>query len=322
MRAVVQDAYGSPEHVLELRDVEAPKPGTGEVLLRVRAAGVNWADGAITRGLPYFLRLAYGLRSPRERIRGMDVAGVVESLGPEVTGLQTGDEVFGWSTGTFAELAVAPANHLVPKPASLSFEQAAGVPMAGFVALQALRDVGDVQPGQRVLVNGASGGIGSFTVQIARAMGAEVTGVCSTQNLDLVRSIGADRVLDYTREDFTQSGERYHCILDIADDHSLRERRRALTPRGTLIPNSGRGNRLVGSLGRIGLARAMSPFVSQNLRPFLSTENLEDLRVLAGMIDDGSVRPVIGECRPLEEAAVAVEHGAGGHARGKVVVVV
>lgn len=322
MRTVLQDAYGPPDRVLSLREVEAPTPGPGEVLLRVRAAGVNWADGAITCGVPYVLRLAYGPGRPRERTRGMDVAGIVESLGPGVDDLVVGDEVFGWSTATFAELALAPAGHLVQKPASLSFEQAAGTPMAGFVALQALRDVAHVQPGQRVLVNGASGGIGSFAVQIGKAMGAEVTGVCSTPNLELVRSLGADHVLDYTSDDFTRTGVRYDCILDIADDRSLRERRRSLTQHGTLIPNSGRGNRWFGSLGRIATARIMSPFIGQNLRPFLSTENHGDLEALKGLIEEGAVRPVIGECYPLEETATAVERGSRGHARGKVVVVI
>jgi NADPH:quinone reductase-like Zn-dependent oxidoreductase len=322
MKALVQTRYGPPEEVLEVREVAAPAVGEGEVLVRVRAAGAIWADCAATRGVPYMLRLVFGRGAGKQPIRGMDVAGVVESVGPGAHELQVGDEVFGWSTATFAELTAVPEDHLVPKPATLSFEQAAGVPMAGFVALQAMRDIGHVQPGQRVLINGASGGIGTFAVQIAKALGAEVTGVCSTQNVDLVRSIGADHVIDYTQEDFTQGDQRYDCILDIADNRSFAARRRVLTPRGTLIPNSGVGNRWVGSLGRVIRARLLSPFVSQSLRPFLSRENRSDLQELRRLIEEGAVRPVIGECRPLEEGGIAVGHAGGGHVRGKVVLVI
>jgi NADPH:quinone reductase-like Zn-dependent oxidoreductase len=321
MKALVQAAYGPPEEVLQVQEVPVPGVQDGEVLVRVRAAGAIWADCAVTRGVPYMLRLVFGPRARKQPIRGMDVAGVVESVGPGVSGLAVGDEVFGWSTATFAELAAVRAEQLVPKPTMVSFEHAGGVPMAGFVALQAIRDVGRVQPGQHVLVNGASGGIGTFAVQIAKALGAEVTGVCSTENVDLVRSIGADHVIDYTEKDFTQEAKRYDCILDIADNRSFAARRRVLTARGTLIPNSGVGNRWVGSLGRVMRARLLSPFVRQSLRPFLSKENRNDLKELRRLIEEGVVRPVIGECRPLEEGAAAIRLAGSGHARGKVVIV-
>lgn len=320
MKAIVQDRYGSP-NVLDLRDVGEPAPGKHEVLLRVHAAGVNWADWAIVRGVPYVLRLGYGLRGPRG-IRGTDVAGTVEAVGEGVERLRPGEVVFGQGKGAFAELACAQEDHLVAKPAELSFEQAAAVPMAGLCALQALRDVGKVQRGQKVLVNGASGGIGTFAVQIAKALGAEVTGVCSTANLELVRSIGADHAIDYTREDFTERGEMYDLILDIADNRSLSARRHVLTPGGTLIPNSGSGGRWFGSLGRILKARLMSPFVSQRLRPFLSLPKQEDLVALKELIGSGAVAPVVGRTYSLSDAAEAIRFVGEGHARGKVVVTV
>lgn len=321
MRAMIHERYGSPE-VVRLREVERPVPKGDEVLIRVRAAGVNWADWSITRGVPYMVRLGYGLRRPRHGVRGTDVSGVVEEVGSGVGGLEAGAEVFGWGKGTFAEYVCVPEENLVPKPAAISFEQAAAVPMAGMVALQALRDVGNVQPGQEVLVVGASGGIGTFTVQIAKAMGAIVTGVCSTDNVELVRSLGADHVIDYTKEDFTEGEQRYDFILDIADKHSISARRRVLAPKGTLVPNSGEGGRLGGSLRRILAARLMSPFVSQRLRPFLSLPKREDLVSLEAMIEAGEVNPVVGRTFPLAEAADALRYVGQRHARGKTVVVV
>ena len=322
MKAVVQARYGRPEDVLAVGDLPVPTPGTGEVRIRVRAAGVNWADRAVTRGVPYMLRAGYGLSHPRNPVRGTDVAGTVEAVGSGVTDLHEGDEVFGTCTGAFAEQAVAKHDDVIVKPTTISLEEVAGVPMAGLVALQALRDVGRVEPGQRVLVNGASGGIGTLAVQIARTLGAEVTGVCSTPHLDLVSSIGADHVIDYTRVDYTRSGQRYDVILDMADDRSLADRRRALTPSGTLIPNSGAGNRWIGSLGRIVMARMASAVVSQSFRPFLSTPKRDDLLALRRLLEDGSIRPIVGETHPLEAASTAVERAGGGHATGKVVIVV
>ena len=268
MRAIVQRCYGSPE-VLESADVDRPAVGDDDVLVRVRAASVHPGDYFIMTGEPYVVRLAFGLRRPRHPIPGRDLAGVVAAVGKDVADLQPGDEVFGWSTtGTLAEYACVPADQLVRTPANLSAGQAAAVPTSGLTALQALRDIAHVQPGQAVLITGASGGVGTFAVQIAKALGAVVTGVCSTRNMELVRSVGADHVIDYTRTDFTRTGLRYDVIFDSVEAQSLSEVRRALTPTGTLIPNSGRGGRWVGPLGRIVKARARSVFTRQTLRPF------------------------------------------------------
>ncbi len=320
MKAAVQHAYGEPEQVVAVEDVPDPAVGDGDVLVRVKAAGVNWADRSMTVGAPYVMRLGYGLRGPRRRVRGSDVAGTVERTGRNVRDFTPGDDVYGWGVSTFAEYAAVPAGQLVPKPESISFEQAGGIAMAGCVALQAWRDVATIGDGDRVLVVGASGGIGTFAVQIARALGAHVTGVCSTSNLELVRSLGADRVIDYTVEDFTRGGERYDVILDMADTHSLDERRRVLADDGTLIPNSGEGGRWFGSVGRILRARAISPFVGQRLRPFLSLAKRDDLFELNRMIAGGELAPVVGSTYPLAEAGAAIQRAGSGHARGKVVV--
>ena len=322
MKAIVQEAYGSPREVLAFRDIEQPSPAKDGVLLRVHAAAVNWADHAIVRGIPYVFRLGYGLRRPRSAVRGMDVAGTVEAVGDRVERLRPGDPVLGQGTGAFAELATAPERNLVPKPSRVSFEQAAAVPVAGLCALQALRDAGNLRAGQKVLINGASGGIGTFAVQIAKAFGAEVTGVCSTPNLELVRSLGADHVIDYTREDFTESGERYDVILDIADNRTLSDRRRVLAPTGTLIPNSGEGGRWFGSLGRIAKARLVSPFVRQRLHPFVSMPKRADLVALNELLASGTVTPVVGRTYPLIEVPEAIQYVGEGHARGKVVIAV
>lgn len=320
MKAIVQDRYGPPTRVLRLAEVDRPTAGDGQVVVRVSAAAVNWADWALTLGLPYMLRLPYGLRAPRERIRGTDVAGVVEEVGPGVVDMAPGDPVFGWCTGAFAEYVATAADHVVPTPEGASFEQAAATPMAGLVALQAMRDIAHVQPGDRVLVNGASGGIGTFTVQVAKALGAEVTGVCRTDSVDRVRAIGADQVIDYTRQDFTELGQRWDVILDIPDDKSLSARRRVLTRNGTLIPNSGAGNRWIASAGRIAAARLVSPFVSQTLRPFLSTYDRDDLLVLREMIERGDLTPVIDRTHALADTPAALDHMGQGHARGKIVI--
>jgi NADPH:quinone reductase-like Zn-dependent oxidoreductase len=325
MKAVIQDEYGSAA-VLETRDIDRPEIGDDEVLVRVRAAGVNPGDWAIVSGLPYIARPVYGLRKPKNAVRGTDVAGTVEAVGADVTRLQPGDEVFGWCDelgGAFAEYASVSEDALAPKPANLTFEQAAAVPMAGFVALQALRDHGNVRAGQKVLVNGASGGIGTFAVQIAKSLGAEVTGVCSTRNVGLVRSVGADHVIDYTREDFTQKDRRYDFILDNVANHSLSELRRALTPTGTLVPNGGGfENRWFAGGGRVIGAHVLSRFVSHTLRPFLVSPKLEDLVVLKQLIEAGKVTPVIDRAYPLGETPEAIGHVGGGHARGKVVITV
>jgi NADPH:quinone reductase-like Zn-dependent oxidoreductase len=325
MKTVVQDEYGSTE-VLELRDTDKPEIGDHEVLVRLRAAGVNPADWAIVGGLPYIARPVYGLRKPKNAVRGTDVAGTVEAVGAGVTRLQPGDEVFGWCGGlggAFAEFASVSEDALAPKPANLTFEQAAAVPMAGLVALQALRDHGNVRAGHKVLINGASGGIGTFAVQIAKALGAEVTGVCSTRNVDMVRSIGADRVIDYTREDFTQSRQRYDFVLDNVANHSLSDLRRALTPTGTLVPNGGGfDNRWFAGGGRVIGAHVLNRFVSHTLRPFLVSPNLDDLVALKELIEAGKVTPVIDRTYPLSEASQAIGHVGGGHAIGKVAVIV
>jgi NADPH:quinone reductase-like Zn-dependent oxidoreductase len=320
MKATVQDTYGSAE-VLATRDVDKPQVEDRQVLVRVRAAGVNPADWAIMSGLPYVARPVYGLRKPKNRIRGTDVAGEVEAVGAGVTRFQVGDEVFGWCVGSFAEYAAAAEDTLASKPANLTFEQASAVPMAGIVALQALRDHGHVRAGQTVLINGASGGIGTFAVQIAKSLGATVTGVCSTGNAELVRSIGADHVIDYGQQDFTRSGQRYDFILDNVANHSLTDLRRALAPTGTLVPNGGSfDNHWFAGGGRVIGARVVSRFVDQTLRPFLVSQTLDDLLVLKDLIETGQLTPVVGQTYPLSEAAEALGHVGHGHTRGKIAI--
>lgn len=324
MKAIVQNRYGSAE-VLELREIAKPEIGDREVLIRVRAAGVNPGDWAIMGGLPYVARPAplYGLRKPSNAVRGTDVAGVVEAVDGGVTRFRPGDEVFGSCRGSFADHAAASEDALAPKPARLTFEQAAAVPMAGQVALQALRDHGGVRGGQKVLINGAAGGIGTFAVQIAKSMGAEVTGVCSTGSVELVRSIGADHVIDYTREDFTRNGQRYDFILDNAGNHSLSALRRALTPTGILVPNAGGfGNRWVASGGRVLRAHVLKRFVDARLHPFLVSPKLDDLSALKELIDAGKVTPVLERAYPLRETRQAMDHVGRGHARGKIAITV
>lgn len=322
MRAAVQHRYGPPS-VLESSEVAIPSPGRGEVLVRVGAAAVHPGDSFVMTGVPYVVRLVFGLRRPRHGIPGRDLAGVVAAVGKDVTALRPGDEVFGWSTaGTLAEYACVPADHLVSVPASVSVVDAAAVPTSALTALQALRKIANVQPRQTVLVTGASGGVGSFAVQIAKAFGAEVTGICSTRNVELVRSLGADHVVDYTRIDFTRAGKRYDVILDNVEAQPLAAVRRALTPAGTLIPNSGHGGRWFGPLGRIVKALVLSGFTRQRLRPFTSVEKREDLLTLADLLTTGQVTPVIDRTYPLDEAADALRYVAAGHTRGKVVITV
>ena len=323
MKTIVQDEYGSPD-VLKLWDIGKPETKDNEVLVHVHAAGVNPGDWAIMSGLPYIARPVYGLRKPKNAVRGTDVAGTVEAVGTGVRRLQPGDEVFGLCSGlggAFAEYASVSEDALALKPTNLSFEQAAAVPTAGLVALQALRDHGGVRAGQKVLINGASGGIGTFAVQIAKALGAEVTGVCSTRNVDLVRSIGADHVIDYTWEDFTQKDQRYDFILDNVANHSLSDLRRALTPTGTLVPNGGGfDNHWFASGGRVISAHVLNRFVSHRLRPFLVSPKFEDLLVLKEMIEAGKMTPVIERTYPLSETSQAIGNVGEGHARGKVVI--
>jgi NADPH:quinone reductase-like Zn-dependent oxidoreductase len=323
MKAIVQDRYGSTD-VLELRGIDVPAVGENDVLVRVHAAGCGPDVWHIMTGQPYFARLMLGLRRPKVAIRGGDVAGTVEAVGESVTDLRPGDEVMGVAEGSFAELAVGPAEKIVRKPDRLSFEEAAAVPISGLTALQVIRDHGRVQPGQKVLIIGAAGGVGTLAVQIAKAFGAHVTGVCSTSKADLVRSVGADDVIDYTREEFADGTRRWDLIVDTAGRRSLSHLRRALTPRGTLVIVGGDGGgRWTGGFFR-GVLRAplMSMFVSQRLRGLVSKENQEDLQTLRELIETGKVSPVIDRTYPLIEAPDAIRYLEQGHPRGKVVITV
>jgi NADPH:quinone reductase-like Zn-dependent oxidoreductase len=327
MKAIVQERYGAPERVLKLGDVDRPPVGDDDVLIRVRATSVNTPDWITVAGVPYIVRLRSGLRRPRTPVRGTDVAGVVESVGKNVTDLRPGDEVFGssWAkalatSGTFAELTVARASQLIEKPAGLTFEEAAASVMSGLTALIAVRDVGRVGPGTRVLINGASGGVGTFAVQIAKTLGAEVTGVCSTANLELVQSLGADHVIDYTEEDFTRSERRYDVILDNVLNHPPSATARRLAPAGTLIPNSvGNTGGLLAGLPRMARAALMGKG-STNVQFANCAVTRENLRALAALLESGDVKVVIDKVYPLEEAGKAVAHMLGHHARGKVVI--
>jgi len=323
MKAIVQEEYGSSE-VLRVGEVDRPKVGDGEVLIRVHAAGVDPGVWHLMAGLPYFLRLmGYGLRAPKTRVPGNDFSGRVETVGKEVTQFQPGDDVFGLCKGCFAEYACAREDKIAPKPSNLTFEQAAAVPTSALTALQALRDKGEVAAGQRVLIIGASGGVGTFAVQLAKVFGAEVTGVCSTPKLDLVRSIGADHVVDYTREDIAQTGERYDVILDTAGNRSLANLRGALTPRGTLVIVGGEeGGKWLAGTDRQLRAAVLSPFVSQRLRSFVAAARLEDLEFLKGLLESGKLTPVIDRTYSLSEAPEAIRYLMGGHARGKLVLTV
>ena len=319
MKAIVQDTYGSPD-VLELRDIDKPGVGDHNVLVRVHAAGVHIGDWLVMRGLPYIARMGYGLLKPKNSVPGFEVAGHVEAVGKNVKQFQPGDEVFGWCHGAFAEYVSVSEDALALKPANLPFEQAAAVPISAFAALQALRDKGQIQPGHKVLIIGASGGVGTFAVQIAKSYGAEVTGVCSTRNVDMVRSIGADHVIDYTREDFADGRRHYDVILDIAENRSLSHLRRALTPQGTLVIVGGSGGPWLMGTGRTVRALVLSPFVLQRLRAFLSLPKKEDLLVLKELIEACKVTPVIDRTYPLSEVPEAIRYLEERHARGKVLI--
>jgi NADPH:quinone reductase-like Zn-dependent oxidoreductase len=323
MKAIVQDEYGSPD-VLELRDIDIPEIKDDEVLIHVHAAGVGRDVWHVMRGLPYPIRLAgYGFRAPKNPVIGSDMAGVVETVGKDVSRFQPGDEVFGIGKGSYAEYVCAREDKLAPKPANLTFEQAAVLPIMGSTALQALRDQGKVEPGQEVLIIGASGGVGTYAVQIAKAFGAQVTGVCSTAKVEMVRSIGADHIIDYRREDFAEGAKRYDVILDIGGNSSLARLRYALTPEGTLVIVGGEGGgRWLGGLERQLWATMLSPFVSQKLGTFISSENHEDLLVLKELVESGKVTPVIDRTYPLAEVPEAMRYLEGGHAKGKVLITV
>ena len=319
MKAIVQDRYGDLD-VLEFMDIDTPVVNAYAVLVRVHAAAVGKGDWLTVGGLPYVARMRYGLPKPKHPVPGFDLAGRIEAVGSNVSQLQPGDEVFGWCEGSFAEYASVPEGQLVLKPANLTFEQAAAVPISGFAALQALRDTGQVQPGQKVVVIGASGGVGSFAVQLAKAFGAEVTGVCSTKSLDIVRSIGADHVIDYTQQDFTRTGQRYDLILEMAGNRSLADLRRALTPKGTLVLVGGSGGRWFMGIGRTLRAVVVSPFVRQRLRSFFSKPKREDLVVLKELIEAGKVTPVIDQTFPLSETAEAIRYVGERSTQGKTVI--
>ncbi len=315
MKAIVQNAYGSPE-TLQLQEVDKPEVKETEIRVRVRAAALNAGDYFSMRGSPWIVRLMVGFPKPKNYILGWDVAGHVDEVGRNVKRFHPGDTVFGSCQGALAEYACAAEEQFAIKPTNLTFEQAAAVPTAALTALQALRDAGKVQAGQSVLINGASGGVGTFAVQIAKSLGAEVTGVCSTRNVELVRSLGADHVIDYTQEDFTQGGPRYDLILDNVGNRSFSDCRRALTPRGTLLPNTGHAG-----MGYVLMAFARSAFVRQQGRLFVEKPNAQDLLVLKELIEAGKVTPVIDKTYRLDESPKALAYVGEGHARGKVVVV-
>ena len=324
MKAITQDRYGGLE-VLELNDIDQPVPTDDQVLVGVRAAGLHRGDWHVLTGLPYLIRVVVptlGLRRPKTPVLGMDLAGTVAAVGDTVTRFRPGDQVFGWTDGAFAQYAVAPADQLAHMPVNLSFEQAAAVPTSGFAALQGLRDVGQVQPGQRVLVIGAAGGVGSFAVQLAKAFGAEVTGVASTSQLELVASIGADQVIDYTRTDVTDGTRHWDLILDTAGHRPLSRLRRALTPRGTLviIGSEGRG-RWLGGFDRNLRAVALSPLVGQRLRMLSSRPGQADLQVLGELLAAGRLTPVIGHRYPLAQVPEAFRQMVQGHQSGGKIVI-
>jgi NADPH:quinone reductase-like Zn-dependent oxidoreductase len=321
MKAIVQDRYGAPD-VLELREVDEPQVGDDDVLVRVSAASVNPADWYAMTGTPYVARPGMGLRRPKARL-GIDLAGVVVATGGRVTRFAAGDEVFGAGAGTLAEYAAVPEAALAPKPAGLSFEQAGAVPVAALTALQGLRDKGRIQPGQQVLINGASGGVGTFAVQLAKSFGAHVTGVCSTRNVELVGSLGADEVIDYTRQDFTRTGRRYDLLLDVAGSRSWPEVRRVLDRQAPLVlVGAPKGSRLLGPLGHIARVRLASLRASQPVRFFISKVRSEDLATLQELLGAATLTPFVERSYALGDAAHAFRYLGEGHARGKLVVTV
>src|SRR5712692_4562763 len=326
MKAVIYTNYGSPD-VLEIRDIKKPVPNDDQVLIKVRAASVNPYDWHFMEGAPYIMRaMGVGLRKPKDPRLGVDYAGTVEAVGKNVTQFKPGDEVFGGKTGAFAEYVCARADRAIAlKPPNLTFEQAASINIAGITALQALRDKGKIQPGQKVLINGASGGVGTFAVQIAKSCGADVTGVCSTRNVDLVRSLGADHVIDYTKEDFAKGTERYDAILDNVPNHTLSECRRVLSPKGKYVLIGGGGpndSRWIGPFGRIIKTMVLSPFISQEMGMMMADTSQKDLTILADLMQSGKVKPVIDRTYKLSEVPAAIAYVEEGHARGKVIITI
>jgi NADPH:quinone reductase-like Zn-dependent oxidoreductase len=321
MKAIVSRCYGSPD-VLKIENVEKPTPADDQVLVKVHAAAVNPLDFHYMHGMPYIMRMDSGIGAPKNPRLGVDFAGTVEAVGKNVTRFHPGDEVFGGRNGAFGEyVTVREDRNIVLKPANVTFEQAASVPIAAITALQALRDKGKIQAGQKVLVNGASGGVGTFAVQIAKSFGAEVTGVCSTKNLDMVRKIGADHVVDYTKEDFTQGDQHYDLIVDTVGTHSLLDYKRVMNPKGTFVMIGGPvDNWLVGLLGTLVYAKILSPFVSQKFGMMLAELNPADLKIIADLMQSGKVTPVIDRTYTLNEVPEALRYLEQGHARGKVVI--
>jgi NADPH:quinone reductase-like Zn-dependent oxidoreductase len=322
MKAIVRDTYGSVD-VLRLGEIDKPVAGDGDVLVRVHAAGVDQGVWHLMTGMPYVMRLAgFGLRAPKNPLLGYDVAGRVEAVGAQVTAFRPGDEVFGTCRGSFAEYASAREDRVASKPDNVSFEQAAAVPISGYAALQAVRDHGTVRAGQHVLVIGAGGGVGTYAVQLAKAYGAEVTGVCSTAKAELVRSIGAHRVIDYTREEFADGRNRYDVILDIAGNRSLSQLRRALTPRGTLVIVGGEDAGSWLGVRRQLRAAALSPFVRQKLGTFISKERTQDLEELRKLLEAGTITPVVDKTFRLDEVPEAIRYLRDGRTRGKIAITV
>jgi NADPH:quinone reductase-like Zn-dependent oxidoreductase len=321
MKAAVYHEYCPPAEVLRLEEVEKPPVSADGVLVRVHAAAANPYDWHFIRGEPYFMRLMFGLRAPRRKALGVDFAGVVEEVGEKVEAFKRGDEVYGMRDGAFAEYLCAPESHVAMKPRRLGFDLAAAVPLAGLTALQGLRDSGQVRSGQRVLIIGASGGVGTFAVQIAKHLGAHVTGVCSTRDLAMVRALGADEVIDYTKQDFAEGSAKYDVVFQLGGMHSPSHCRRALTPRGRLVLSSGDSDGVwIGPMDRILKAAVLSPFVSQNLIALQAKRSKADLETLAALIDAGKLKPVIDRTYPLEEVRQAVRYVEQGHARGKVLI--
>jgi NADPH:quinone reductase-like Zn-dependent oxidoreductase len=324
MKAFVRQVYGPPEKVLELTEVERPTPEDGQILVRVRATSMNPVDWHEITGEPYLARIQEGLRKPAKHpVPGTDVAGVVEELGAGVTRFKVGDEVFGMGSGTFAEYVAVREDRVVAKPANLTFEQAAAVPVAAITALQALRTSGRISAGQKVLVNGASGGVGTFAVQIAKSFGTEVTAVCSSRNVDQAKALGADEVIDYTLADFTRSGRQYDLIFDVASNHPLADRRRVLAPKGTLVMVGGpKDNKWIGPLGLLLGMLAVSVFSSQRLVGMLAKNSAADLATLAELLESGKVVPAVEKTYPFAELPAALAQLGAGHSQGKLVVIV
>lgn len=320
MTAVTQERFGAPDEVLSVREIALPTIGDDEVLVEINATGIAIGDWLTVGGMPYIARPSYGLLKPKQQVAGLEMAGVVQAVGRNVTDLAKGDEVFGWGNGMLAQYAAVPADHLTRKPANLTFEQAAAAPISGLAALQAVRDAGRIEPGQKVLIVGASGAVGTFAVQIAKALGAEVTGVASTRNLELVRSAGADHVIDYTKEGIADGGPRFDLILDMAGNRPLKDLRAALTPNGTLVIVGGSGGKWTMGFGRTIRAALLSPFVRHQLRPFFSKPTATDLDTLRDLIESDAVSPVVDRTFPLAEAPEAITYVGERHTRGKTVV--